>query len=368
MIFISDNLDRTQTEALKNCWIALINAISKEVSLPIDQIVGSPEGDELFRSIGYDNPDVLILRWLRARKFDVNAAVEQLMGTLKWRREWGVGALLAKGEDELLPEETMSGKTYFMGFDKEGRPVNYIHVKDHIKDQYPIEATEKLGILSVETGRKLLNDSHETGSVVVDMNGFGMHNMDYQLVRFFIHLLESYYPESLGVVLIIHAPFFFHGCWAIIRRWLDPVVESKIHFLKRNDELTTFIDRSNLPRRLDGTHSDYKYIPPTDQERTMLAALHADKQGRKLARAAHRKAARQYLNLTLEWAHTENNDHKLIQERKDAATQLRHAFEQFVPYIHTPTYYHRIGAINEPIFDITYGKLRRNSELNIVEF
>ncbi|CAF3785088.1 unnamed protein product [Adineta steineri] len=62
----------------------------------------------------------------------------------------------------------MSDKAYFKGYDKMGRPINYIYVKD----QFSIEVTEKLGILSVETSRKLLKGSIETGIVILDMNGF----------------------------------------------------------------------------------------------------------------------------------------------------------------------------------------------------
>ncbi|CAF1046533.1 unnamed protein product [Adineta steineri] len=361
------NLDKTQTETLKTCWITLLERISKESSISIDEIVGSSQGDVLFRSIGYDNPDVLMLRWLRARKWDVNAAVQQLIDTLNWRYERGVDKLLAKGENELLIEEVMSGKAYFMGYDKMGRPVNYIHVKDHIKDQFPIEATEKLGILSVETGRKLLNGSIETGTVILDMNGFGMNNMDYQLVKFFINLLESYYPESLGLALVIHPPLIFYSCWAIIKHWVDPVIQNKIHFLKHEEELFEFIDPSNLPKRLHGTHPDYKYIPPTTEDNNMLAAFRADKQGRKIVRAAHRKAARHYLNVTLKWAHGDESE-TLLEERKQATKQLRDTFEEFVPYIHTRTHYHRMGLINEPIFDTAYEKLRHRNEMKIVQF
>ncbi|CAF2975541.1 unnamed protein product [Rotaria sp. Silwood2] len=60
-----NNLGRAHTNALKQTWIALINAISKETSLQGKQIADSVYGDELFRAVGYDNPDVLILRWLR---------------------------------------------------------------------------------------------------------------------------------------------------------------------------------------------------------------------------------------------------------------------------------------------------------------
>ena len=125
------HLNEEQREALRNCWLKLIDAISREVSVSVDKIIGSPEGNTLFRSIALDHPDVLILRWLRARKWDVDAAVDQLMGTLKWRYEWSVDTLLAKGENDLLQEEILLDETYFLGRDKRARPINYIHVKDH---------------------------------------------------------------------------------------------------------------------------------------------------------------------------------------------------------------------------------------------
>ncbi|CAF0793445.1 unnamed protein product [Rotaria sordida] len=61
-----NNLDETQMETLKRYWIALINAISTQSSLPVDQIISSVYGDEFFHAIGYENPDVFTLRWLRA--------------------------------------------------------------------------------------------------------------------------------------------------------------------------------------------------------------------------------------------------------------------------------------------------------------
>jgi hypothetical protein len=289
------------------------------------------------------------------------------MDTLEWRREWGVDKLLAKGENELLQEEIMTDKAYFMGRDRAGRPVSYVHIKQHIKDQFPEETTEKLVVFAVETGRKLLEGSIETGTVIIDMTGFGMHNMDYQLVRFGIHLLENHYPESLGLALVIHAPFIFHSCWAVIKRWLDPVVESKIHFLKHDVDLAEYIDPSILPQRLNGTQPDFKYIPPTAEDTAMLAAFRADKQGKKVARAAHRKAAGYYLNLTLKWAHGDQSQ-TLLEDRREATKQLRDTFEQLVPYVHTQTHYHRAGVIKEPIFDIAYERLRLKNEPKIVQF
>ena len=289
------------------------------------------------------------------------------MDTLKWRNEWGIKHLLAKGESELLTEEIVTSKGYFMGRDKVGRPISYVHVKNHIKDQFPDRATKKFTILSIETCRKMLDESIETVTVVIDLNGFGMKNVDYQLVKFFINLLENYYPESLGIALIINAPLLFYSSWNLIKHSLDPIVKSKIHFIKNATELAKYIDPSALPKRLNGNQSDFKYISPTDQDQTMLAAFRADKQGKKVARTDHQTAARHYLNITFKWAHDDQNE-SLLKQRIEATKQLRDSYEQLVPYINTRTHYHRIGLINEPIFDIAYQKLCSRNQSKIVQF
>jgi len=350
---------------LKSLWLLLINEISKDSTLAQNQLVNSGQYDDLFRASAYDDPDILILRWLRARKFDADAAVRQLIDTLKWRREWGVDKLIANGEKELVEDELLTDKSYFLGKDRENRPVIYIHAKDHIKDEFPVHATQKLAILSVETGRKLLEYPTETVTIVIDMNGFSMSNMDYQLVKFFIFLLENHYPESLGLALILHAPFIFQSCWSIIRHWLDPVVEAKIRFIRHVDDLQEYIHSNSIPRRLNGTHPDYHYIPPTDEDLKILKEFHNDKQGRKIVRANHRKAMQIYLDLTLKWA---KGDDSVIEQRKQATKQLRDTFEKLVPYFQTRTSYHRAGIIHEPIFDTVYHKICANKESNIVEF
>ncbi|CAF3770789.1 unnamed protein product [Rotaria sp. Silwood1] len=65
-------------------------------------------GAELFYLFGRENPDVIVLRWLRARKWHVPHAVQFMMDTLKWRHEWGLQRLMGKGESDLIKEECAS--------------------------------------------------------------------------------------------------------------------------------------------------------------------------------------------------------------------------------------------------------------------
>lgn len=355
-IFLVDNLGRSHTNALRQSWGALMDAISKETSLSGKYIADSVYCDELFRAIGYDNPDVLLLRWLRSRKWNVHGSVNQIIETLKWRHDWGVQELIANGEKAISEAEIATGKTYFMGHDRVGRPVCCIHPKEHIKGQFPHEYSEKLTVFCVETYRKLLKPPIESVSVIFDMAGCDSKNMDFHQVRFLIHLLDNYYPDSLGLILILNFPWVLDKSWTLIKTWLHDSVKQKVRFIHSEAELTEFIDPAVLPKRLHGGQPDFRYVPPTEEDEAIFAAFRADKEGKAAAEAAHRDAVRNYLEVTLKWANG-NESRQILSDRKKARKRLRNAFEQLSPYISTRTYYHRIGVIDEPIFQSAYQKL-----------
>ena len=52
-------------------------------------------------------------------------------------------------------------------------------------------------------------------------------------------LCSDHYPETLGKMFIINAPYFFQMAWAIIRRWLDDRTKDKISILG-SDYKSTF--------------------------------------------------------------------------------------------------------------------------------
>lgn len=48
-------------------------------------------------------------------------------------------------------------------------------------------------------------------TIVFDMTGFSMANMDYTPVKFMVKCFEANYPECLGAVLVHKAPWIFQG-------------------------------------------------------------------------------------------------------------------------------------------------------------
>ncbi|CAF4097009.1 unnamed protein product [Rotaria sp. Silwood2] len=315
-------------------------------------------GAELFYLFGRENPDVVVLRWLRARKWHVSHAVQSMMDTLKWRHEWGLQSLIEKGESDLIKEECASGKIYSMGKDKAGRPITYVHSKEHIKGQYPLEATEKIIIFFIETARLLVESPLEEGTIVIDVLNVGLQNLDYQHIKFMINTVQNHYPESLGIALVVNAPWTFNAVWNVIKPWPDPVVSSKIHFVKSSKDLVEYINPIVLPKRLGGNQMDFEFCPPKEEDETQVNIFRKDKEGMDKVKLEHREAAEHYINMTLKWATAQTQDEEYERlNRVQAAKRLSAAFKQLLPYISTRTYLHRTGEIQEPIFDITYNRI-----------
>jgi len=221
----------------------------------------------LFWTAGIEGLDNLLLRFIVARKGKVNDALKMLLNALIWRVTYDIEGLCLKGERIIDEEEFSCGKVYFYKYDKKGRFVTYIHVSKHIKDVRPQIETEKMTILSMETVRLILNKENPTACMVFDMSGFSMQNMDYGFIRFLLNCFQNYYPEMLGVALIVGAPWIFHGCWKIIKQLLDPIVAKKVQFLKDKSEIKDYIDESEIPECLGGTDKfNFEYIPYKEEE------------------------------------------------------------------------------------------------------
>jgi hypothetical protein len=100
-------------------------ARSKQAMLTSNEVVR-----EFWSMVQADHPDRILLRFLRARKWQVDKAFQMLVDTIKWRLEWNVKDIVAQGEFNLKTELLNApGKSYFRNHDKEGRPIWYVECR-----------------------------------------------------------------------------------------------------------------------------------------------------------------------------------------------------------------------------------------------
>lgn len=170
-----------------------------------------------------DHPDVMVLRFLRARKWDVDRAMAMLVANMHWRHEHKIDQeIVTKGDtcalaeqqtkdDKELVDQFRSGKAYVRGVDKSGRPIFIIRVKLHELNVQSNEVMEKFVLHNIETIKMMMRHPNEKACLIFDLTGFGLKNMDFHVVKFLAQTFEARYPEYLGVILVHNAPFVFWG-------------------------------------------------------------------------------------------------------------------------------------------------------------
>ncbi|MBW0553014.1 hypothetical protein O181_092729 [Austropuccinia psidii MF-1] len=317
--------------------------------------------DTFWNMIMMDDPDVIVLKFLRARKWNVPAGVAMMAACLKWRIEYGVEKIVQKGEEGYLDHpgflhQFEVGKTFVQGTDRQGRPVVYINVRLHkASDQSP-KTLEEFIVLAMESVRLMLTPpSVEKATIIIDMSGFGLANMDWKSLAFIVKCLESYYPESLNVLVVHNPPWVFHGLWKIIAPMLDPVVRAKIQITKSSEDLKVHIDEKHLIESLGGkSHWKWEYEPVQSGENSLMADLTAKQhelQNRKKIVQLHAELTRKWYDEALPEDYLVHKD--LIDEDLSVIAQLRKFItyhlrvHYFVldPYVRGRTVYHRTGRI-----------------------
>jgi len=131
--------------------------------------------------VKHDHPDGLLLRFLRARKWDVEKALIMMISTMHWRsKEVDVdGDIVWNGEAAALKDSISAdaalkregtdflaqlrlGKSFLHGTDKEGRPICFVRVRLHRQGEQTEASLERFTILMLETARLLLSPPVDT--------------------------------------------------------------------------------------------------------------------------------------------------------------------------------------------------------------
>ena len=144
----------------------------------------SPETirNTIWSMVKHDHPDALVLRFLRARKWDVDKALVMLVSTMHWRaQDMHVDDdIMAKGEGGAVEEAASStdekaktvsedflaqlrmGKSFLHGSDKQGRPICIVRVRLHHQGDQVEESVERSTVYTIETARMALHPPVDT--------------------------------------------------------------------------------------------------------------------------------------------------------------------------------------------------------------
>ncbi|OJJ51444.1 hypothetical protein ASPZODRAFT_56802 [Penicilliopsis zonata CBS 506.65] len=213
-----------------------------------------------------------MLRFLRARKFNVEAAKTMYFRFIeceKWRKEFGTDTLAATFEYKEKADVFKFYPQYYHKTDKDGRPV-YIEKlgKIDLNAMYKITTADRM-LQNLVTEYEKLADPRlpacsrkagkllETCCTIMDLKGVGITSIPsvYGYIRQASAISQNYYPERLGKLYLINAPWGFSSAFNAVKSFLDPVTVEKIHILGSGyqKELLAQVPADSLPVEFGGT-------------------------------------------------------------------------------------------------------------------
>ena len=223
-----------------------------------------------------ENENLKVLRFLRARQFDIDATLTMIRDDAEWRNDETRSQLRYQTAYEVLQCDLSIIYRYFptwtQGYDKQCRPISWRQFGKFditkVLKQTTMEHLINFHIWEIEqmlrltyTKSKVTGLNVENFLVVIDVSGWhlGLANQHaYTFIKALIQTDSEHYPERLGQLIVINAPNMFSMAWRVIEGFMNDIQKRKIQIHGINQEewlphLLSLIDMDQIPEQYGGT-------------------------------------------------------------------------------------------------------------------
>ncbi|GMR61033.1 hypothetical protein PMAYCL1PPCAC_31228 [Pristionchus mayeri] len=211
--------------------------------------------------------DAHLLRFLRAREFDVPKAKEMILTSLLWRKQHNVDQILHEWQRPAVVKQFFPGCWHHS--DRGGRPLyllrlGLLDMKGLLRSigmQNVVKlclSTCEEGLNRAEEATKALGVPISCWSALLDLDGLSMRHLwrpGVQALLKIIEIVEAHYPETMGQVLVVRAPRVFPVLWTLISPFIDETTRNKFVICggeNMTEEMKKFLDDQHIPDFLDG--------------------------------------------------------------------------------------------------------------------
>ncbi|KAG8565591.1 hypothetical protein GDO81_012912 [Engystomops pustulosus] len=213
--------------------------------------------------------DEHILRFLRARDFNIDKSRELLCQSLTWRKQHQVDYLLNTWNPPQVLHDYYAGGWHH--HDKDGRPLYVLRLgqmdtKGLVRAlgeesllRHVLSINEE-GLRRCEENTNIFGRPISSWTCLVDLEGLNMRHLwrpGVKALLRIIEVVEANYPETLGRLLILRAPRVFPVLWTLVSPFIDENTRKKFLIYAGNDYqgpggLIDYIDKEIIPDFLGG--------------------------------------------------------------------------------------------------------------------
>lgn len=208
------------------------------------------------------------LRYLRATNWVKEDAVARVLGTLAWRREYGISKATFDDNEvnsDLVAVENETGKEVILGYDNNARPCLYLKPGRQNTKSGPRQI--QLNVYMLERVIDFMPSGQDTLLLLIDFKPSPAGTVKEKLPpvstgRQALHILQTHYPERLGRALLTNIPFLAWTFLKIIHPFIDPLTRQKLVF---DEPFPNYVPLEQLDQDFGGkVNFDYdheKYWP-----------------------------------------------------------------------------------------------------------
>jgi hypothetical protein len=287
--------------------------------------------------LDHEVPFLKLARFLRARKWDMNAAWSLCKENVDWKNNNNkeLAGLRSRTCNDILKVDYVRDlhpyyPSWIQNVDKQGRPVCYrvfgkfdvpkilesIEMDNFVK--FHVFETE-MALRAAKCSSRKLGYNIEACTIVVDVQGWGMHLATADALEFIKKMVSAdniHFSERMGQMLLVNAPWSFSTLWMLLYPMLDPITTAKIQIISSRSawekKLFEIVDQSLVPREFGGHAPD---LTPLQQ----VISLHT---------------------AGMDWEEAKETELKFIRQREEmfshvVRTNPVHDVQEYVPVLET---------------------------------
>jgi hypothetical protein len=245
------------------------------------------------------SPLLACLRFLRARKWNLNDALEMAENWYIW---WTTPTACGSGAtpQSILDDITDRHEDIYTrlcplshtGVDRDGCPIYWeqsgpiSQVFNELAESITLDEmltrhirNQELAMCRLSYLSKYYSKPIEKQVIVFNLSSL-VYSLDTRSLSVFRQIIscdQNYYPERLKHFFVINAPWYFTAIWTLVKPWIDPITREKMQILGTDylSVLLKYIDLDQIPMELGGQCEEFHWHWPY-AEKSYATAQHID--------------------------------------------------------------------------------------------